>query len=136
MIAILNPLLEFLVRSPLGRFMRPFALLEFMGKKSGRRYRILVGWYESDGVGKVFTPAKWRTNFRSGAETRVHHRGGTRMFSGTLITDPEVVARSLDALLTNGVAPRMLGLDVPKGHRITAEDVRTVRRAMIESRSA
>jgi hypothetical protein len=53
---------------------------------------------------------------------------------GTLVEDPTVVASALDSLITSGVAPRMLGLDVPKGHRITAEDARAVRRAMIEFR--
>ena len=136
MIATLNPLLAFLLQTPLARFLKPFALIEFKGQKSGRRYRIPVGWYESDGVGQVFTPAKWRNNFRSSPETKVRYRGKTRTFRGTLVNDPAVVARSLDSLLTNGIAPRMLGLDVPKSHRITVEDVQAVRRALIEFRSA
>jgi hypothetical protein len=45
-----------------------------------------------------------------------------------------MVASALDSLITSGVAPRMLGLDVPKGHHVSAEDVKAVRRALIEFR--
>lgn len=136
MVAVLNPILRVLLRTPVGRFIKPFALLEFAGRTSGRRYRIPVGWHELGERNMVFTPATWCVNFRAGAAANIHYRGHARVLEGALITDPMTVADSLNSLLQSGVSPKLLGLDVPQGHQLTVEDVQAVRRALIEFRPA
>jgi len=51
--------------------------------------------------------------------------------TGTLVTDPAEVAGALQSMFAGGTKPSAVGLDVPAGHRITAEDVTFVDRAMI-----
>jgi hypothetical protein len=46
LIKIMNPVLRRLLPTPFGRVVRPFALLEFAGRRNGRRYKVPVGWYE------------------------------------------------------------------------------------------
>jgi hypothetical protein len=75
MVAAINPILRALLRTPFARLAKHLALLEFSGRRSGRRYRVPVGWHQADGVPVVFTPAPWRANFQGGAPTTVHHRG-------------------------------------------------------------
>jgi hypothetical protein len=136
MVVILNPLLRPLLSSPLGRLVKPFALLEFRGRRTGRQYRVPVGVHDVDGTLVVSTEAGWRRNFAGGAECTLRHRGRARSMHGTLVTDPEVVARRLAAILASGTRPGTLGLKVTKGHVFTADDVLAVRRELVELRPA
>ncbi len=92
LLRIANPFMRVLLGSPLGRLVRGTAVLGFAGRRSGRTYRIVVGLHDVDGVRVVFTPARWRLNFRGGAPVTVRHRGRTLTGSGTLIEDPDAVA--------------------------------------------
>jgi hypothetical protein len=130
-VGALNPIMRVLLRTPLGRLVRPLALLEFNGRHTGRRYRVPVGWYAVDGVAVVFTPAPWRVSFADGAPAVVRHRGRRQAMSGTLTTDPTEVARALRSVLASGVKPRALGLEVAADHDVTASDVAHLGRAMI-----
>ena len=134
LIRVLNPVLRTVLRTPLGRVVRPFVLLDFTGRRSGRSYRVPAGWHEVDGVTFVLSPARWRGNFAGGAPVTVHRRGSVQKMTGTLVTDPSQVATAIQSLLDSGAAPRTVGLDVPTGHHITASDVVAVDRAMIELR--
>lgn len=51
---------------------------------------------------------------------------------GRLVEDPDAVAAALNSVLSSGVPPRKLGLDMERGHRLTAKDVVATNRAMIE----
>jgi hypothetical protein len=135
-IRVLNPIMRFVLRTPLGGIVRPFALLEFSGRRSGRRYRVPVGWHESDGGPVVLTPAPWRTNFTGGARTTAHYRGRRYEMTGTLVTDPAAVAAVLQSMFVSGTSPRRMGLDVPPGHVMTASDVALLERAMIRLQPA
>ena len=86
LVRVLNPIMRTLLRTPLGRLVRPFALIEFAGRRSGRRYRVPVGWHHADGVTVVFTPAPWRVNFSAGAPATVHYRGRTRPMTGMVVS--------------------------------------------------
>jgi hypothetical protein len=129
---VLNPVLRGLIDSPLGRALPgSLVVLEFSGRRSGRRYRIVVGWHDLDGDRAVFTPARWRLNFRGGAPVSVRHKGRTLQGTGTLEEDPEAVAEAFRRVIDAGESPRMLGLRVPAGHRIGAADVRATGRALV-----
>jgi hypothetical protein len=135
LIRALNPIMRLVLPTPLGRLVRPFALLEFTGRRTGGRYRVPVGWHESSSGPVVLTPAAWRANFRGGARVTTHHRGRRREMIGTLVTDPEAVGAELQWMFANGTSPGILGLDVPPGHVLTASDVVAVDRALIYLRA-
>jgi hypothetical protein len=126
----MNPIMRVLLRTPLGRFI-PFALLRFLGRKSGRAYAIPAGLHVVDGARVVSTPAPWRANFRDGIPVTVHHRGRRQQFTGKLDDDAAAVAAALNALFDAGTSPRMLGLYVETGYRLTADDVKYVDRALV-----
>jgi hypothetical protein len=131
---VLNPVMRTVLRTPLGRLVRPFSLLEFTGRRSGRRYRVPAGWHEVDGIAVVVSPAPWRANFAGGLPVTVRRHGRAHAMTGTLVTDREAVATTLQSLLDSGTAPRELGLQIPKGHEVSADDVVAVDRAVIELR--
>jgi len=123
--------MRFVLRTPLGRLVRPFALLEFSGRRSGRRYCVPVGWHESDDGPVVLTPSPWRINFAGGAHITAHYRGRRQHMTGILVTDPATVAAVLQSMFASGTSPRSMGLEVATGHTITPSDVVSVERAMI-----
>ncbi len=58
-VRVLNPLMRALLGSRAGRRMKNVALIEFNGRRSGRQYRIPVGWHSAAGTAFVVTPASW-----------------------------------------------------------------------------
>jgi hypothetical protein len=129
---IINPILRALLLSPAARVL-PDALgvLEYAGRRTGKRHRIVVGSHDLDGGKAVFTSAPWSRNFRGGAPATLIQGGRRRPATGTLVDDPEVVARGFRTVLDEGAPSRALGLEVPDRHRMTAEDVRAVQRVMV-----
>jgi hypothetical protein len=115
LIRVTNPVLRLLLRSPLGGPMRNFMVLRFFGRKTGRRYDVPVVAHRLGDELYSLTDARWRNNFRGGADVEVTLDGHVARMSGQLIEDPESVAplyaRSIDQF---GVkrAPRMLGLKI------------------------
>lgn len=131
LVRLMNPAMRILLRTPLGRWVRPFALIEFNGRRTGRRYCVPVGWHEIDNAYVVFTPAPWRANFRDGIPVTVTFRAQRRELTGTLDDDPEAVATALQTLAHRNGSLRPVGADVPPGHRITTADVAALDRALI-----
>ena len=131
LIRILNPVMRAILRTPLGRIVRPFALLDFHGRRSGRRFRIPVGWHNLDGTPVVLTPAAWRANFADSLPVVVRHRGRKEHMTATLVTDPHEIAAAIRALIESGDAARNMGIDIPEDHAFTAQDVIAVNRALL-----
>ena len=127
----MNPIMRVVLRTPLGRLVRPFALLEFHGRRSGRLLRVPVGWHETDTGHVVFTPAPWRANFHGGAAVTVHHHGRRLELVGTLDDNPDTVAAALQSLVDRRGSLRSVGIDIPDNHRVTTTDVQAVDRALI-----
>jgi hypothetical protein len=130
LVDILNPVLRVVLRTPLGKLVQPFALLDFVGRR-GRRFRIPVGWHLTDAGPVVVTPAPWRTNFRNSIPVAVHHGGHSLPYIATLDDDPERVASTLQSIADRRGTLRAIGVETPAGHRITAADVTAVNRAVI-----
>ena len=130
-VRVLNPLMRALLGSRAGRRMKNVALIEFNGRRSGRQYRIPVGWHHAAGTSFVLTPASWRTNFAGGRSATVHHGGQVQPMVGTLVTDAAEVADAVQAVLDNGTPGRRLGLRIPTGHRVLPADISAVDRAII-----
>jgi deazaflavin-dependent oxidoreductase (nitroreductase family) len=101
MYQIANPILALLLRSPLhGLMSARLMLLSFTGRKSGRRYRIPVG-YVQDGTSLLLTTkAGWQKNFRSETPVRVRLRGAERAGTGVVATDEEQVWQDFRRLFT------------------------------------
>lgn len=128
-LAVLNPVMRVLLPTRAGRFIRPFALLEFRGRHSGRAFRIPAGLHLLDGCDCVLTPAGWGINFTAGIPVIVHYRGRTRRTTGRLDEDPSAGRRALLALLDSGTKPRLVGLKAQQP--VTLADLAHVDRSLI-----
>jgi hypothetical protein len=132
MLRVINPILRTVLSSRAARVLpNSLGVLEFSGRRTGTRYRIVIGAHDLAGAKAVFTSAPWSRNFRGGAPAVLVQEGRRRPGSATLVEDPETVAQAFQTVFDEGAPPRALGLDVPQGHRMTAEDVRAVQRVMI-----
>jgi hypothetical protein len=129
---VVNPVVRALLGTPLGRAMPQVGVVRFSGRRTGRRYAVVVGVHEIDGRAVVVTPAAWRLNFRGGAPVELRHRGRTLRRRGTLVEDPDAVAAALQRLFDEGTTDRMLGMRVEPGHRVTPEDVVATGRTLVE----
>src|SRR5215203_2982683 len=130
-LAIVNPLLRILLRTPISRWIGPLALLRFKGRRTRQRRQVVVGWHLIDDQPLVVTPANWRANFKDGHVASVRWKGTDVEVLGTLDTDPDAVAAVINALLKNGATPRSLALRLPTGHVVSAADVTTTHRAIV-----
>ena len=133
LVRVLSPVLGAVLATPLGRLLPGIAVLRFAGRRTGRRYRVVVGWYDRAARPTVVTPAPWRANFAppSGLVADVRQGGRTRSMRGTLCAEPAAVAERLNAILDGGTAPGRIGLRMVRGHRVTPADVVAIHRAVI-----
>ena len=94
---------------------KQFMLLRFYGRKSGRRYNIPVVAHRQGEALYALTDARWRHNFRGGAEVEVTLDGRATQMRGQLIDDPAAVgpiyAHAIGQYGVKG-AKRMLGLKI------------------------
>lgn len=113
--AVVNPLVELLLRSPLHDLLSDsLLLLTFIGRRSGREYTTPVGYHRlGDGL-VVFTHSGWWRNLRGGRPVTLRLRGERRRAEATPVTDPEAVAEHVHRFLeTHGTdAARRIGLQV------------------------
>ena len=110
--------------------------MTFSGRRTGRRFDVVVTWHELDGRPVVVTPAPWRANFAGGgAPVTLLHRGVELRGTGELVTDPPTVARAVAGFQDAGEPLRAFGLAGPSGHRVTADDVRRTNRALVTIRA-
>ncbi|MCK0175862.1 hypothetical protein [Mycolicibacterium sp. F2034L] len=89
---IVNPALRTALKTPLGGALKQFMLLEFTGRKSGRKFSIPVSAHHLDGALYAILEAQWKYNFRGGATAQVTTGGKTTRMHGELITDTATVA--------------------------------------------
>src|SRR4051794_9266531 len=82
-LSVINPILRVLLRTPLSRAIKPLALLQFEGRRTGQRRTVVVAWHSSDGASLVVTPAKWRANFVNGHSAKARWRGHQMEVIGT-----------------------------------------------------
>jgi len=113
---LLNPLVHRVLSSRhLGSHIDRLMLLEFTGRRSGRRIRVPVALHLIDGVAMAFTHRPWRLNFTSGAPVTITHRGQVRQGRGVLLpATPEQVGSALQAALDSGTSPFVLGLKIAR----------------------
>ena len=125
---VVGPVRGALLRSPLhglvsGRLM----LLAFTGRKSGKRYEIVVGRHEQGG-GTLLVPtgSRWRSNLRGGAPVEVTLGGRRRSGRAELVEDPDGVARLYEKLFRRVGAEnaQRVGLRVNVDREPTREELK------------
>ena len=114
MLRVVNPVLSFLLRTPLaGPARKQLMVLSFTGRKTGRPYSIPVSAHVIDNDLYALTGNAWKQNFRGGAPAQVIYDGKTTAMRGELIGDRAVVS-DLYSRCTQGYgvarAQRMIGL--------------------------
>lgn len=76
-----------------------YAIIEFTGRKSGRRYQAPIAYVERDGRLLLSTDSPWWKNLRGGAPVTVVLRGRRVTGAGLAITDRTRAAAILRALV-------------------------------------
>jgi hypothetical protein len=123
-----NPLMRSLLRTPLaGPLRTQMMVVSFTGRKSGRRYSFPLSAHQIDGDLYAITSARWKHNFRDGADAEVVHNGKATAMRGELISDPAVVADLCRRAAESYGAKRaqlMMGLKFRDGRVPTLEEFR------------
>jgi deazaflavin-dependent oxidoreductase (nitroreductase family) len=91
------------LRSPLHALMSGrFMIIEFTGRKSGRRYATPVAYVREGDRLLLSTDSPWWRNLAGGAPVRVRLQGRDMAGTGTAVTDPEaaavIIRRLVDAI--------------------------------------
>src|SRR5688500_9829353 len=89
---VVNPVVRAIARSPAGRWTGELLVLEFTGRRTGRRRTVPVLGRRHDGVLYALTDATWALNFTGGAPVTITSRGRSRRGTGLLVTDPAETA--------------------------------------------
>lgn len=128
---VVNPVMRVLLTSPLAARMPPaMALLEFTGRRSGRRLAVPIGVHEVEDGPVVFTEAGWRHNFAGGREVTLRRGRRRRHGRGVLVEDPEIVADALGIAIER-VGARNLAMRTAPGRQITRHDLVRLGRKMV-----
>jgi hypothetical protein len=126
-VKVTNPVFATLLRSPLhGAVDKAFVLLHLTGRKTGRRYSIVVARHELDGVLTVMTNSPWRVNARGGADAEVTSDGRTWRARAELVEDPDAVAAAYRAEIERigwQRAPRRIGIKLAVDRAPTHEEL-------------
>lgn len=121
-----NPILRFLLRTPLaGPLRKQLMVLNFTGRKTGRKFSIPVSAHRIDGQLYAIAEAGWKHNFRDGHEAQVVYDGKTTPMRGELITDPATVGELAHRVAQSyGVkrAQTMMGLKFREQRMPTVEE--------------
>ena len=128
---VVNPVMRLLLTSPLAaRLPRSMALLEFTGRRSGRRLAVPVGVHEVEDGLVVFTEAAWRHNFAGGRDVTLRRGPTCRQGRGVLVEDPQAVAVALGDAVAR-VGARNLAMRTAPGRQITHDDLVRLGRRMV-----
>ena len=126
LLRFMNPALKILLGTPLaGPARKQMMVVSFKGRKTGRPYSIPLSAHVIDNQLYALTAARWKNNFRDGADAEVLHDGKRTPMRGELITDPAVVADLTHRLAESyGVkrAQRMMGLQFRDNRIPTPEE--------------
>jgi hypothetical protein len=120
----MNLVMRPLLSSPLGRRVGGVMLLDFRGRRTGRRLKVPVNFNLVDGVPMAFTSAPWRLNFEGEHPVTVTHRGRVFETTGKLLpmTPPEM-GRAVRTSLDNGGSAQRMGIKTARGHDPTATEL-------------
>jgi hypothetical protein len=93
LLKLVNPILGFLLRTPLaGPARKQLMVLSFTGRKTGRPFTLPVSAHVIDNDLYALTGAAWKQNFRDGAPAQVVYDGKSTAMRGELITNRAIVS--------------------------------------------
>jgi hypothetical protein len=93
LLKLVNPMLGFLLRTPLaGPMRKQLMVLSFTGRKTGRSFTLPVSAHVIDNDLYALTGAAWKQNFRESAPAQVVYDGKSTAMRGELITDRAIVS--------------------------------------------
>lgn len=126
---VINPLMGLLLRSPLhGPLGERLLLLEYTGRKSGKRFRIPVAYVRQGRELLLATQSGWKANFRDGALVKVWLAGERRPAFAELIADDAGTADAFGRMVrAQPNFARIIGADVGPDGAITQADLARVR---------
>jgi hypothetical protein len=124
-----NPVVRTVLRSPASRWTGALLLLEFTGRRTGRRLRVPALGHDHDGSVYVMTDAPWAANFRGGAPVVVRGRGRRTTGQGVLVEDRAEAVAAMRAVLA-GSGARSMGLRLTPGREPTDDELCAVRRSV------
>ncbi|HEY2670674.1 MAG TPA: nitroreductase/quinone reductase family protein [Rugosimonospora sp.] len=109
-----NGVVRFLLRSPLhGVLSRRLLVVTVTGRRTGRTYRVPVGYVEHDGALLIGAGGAWRRNLRPGEPVSVRLRGRDRLADAEVITNEERAADLYRPILRgNPVHGRFAGIGI------------------------
>jgi hypothetical protein len=126
---LVNPVVRSIASSPAGRWTGELLVLEFTGRRSGRRLSVPVLARRHGGALYALTDAVWALNFTGEAPVRVASRGRRWTATGVLVTDQAEAAAVLrTAIATSGA--RHVGLILPPDWAGTDAELCALRRAV------
>lgn len=124
----MNVVMTPLLSSRLGKRISGVMLLDFRGRRTGRKIKIPANYHNVDGVPMAFTERPWRFNFEGGAQATVTHQGRTYRTTGTLVpmTPHDMAVAVHKSLSTGGSAQRMGIRTQVKGHDPSVQELENI----------
>jgi hypothetical protein len=126
---LVNPLVRSIAHSAAGRWTGDLLVLQFTGRRSGRRLSVPVLGRRSGGALYALTDAPWALNFSGGAPVRITSRGQRWTALGVLLTDQAEAADVLRTVIATSGAGHV-GLSLPPGWAGTDAELCALRRAI------
>lgn len=121
---VMNVVMRPLLSSPLGRRVDGVMLLDFRGRRTGRRLKVPVNFNLVDGVPMALTDARWRRNFEGGHPVTVTHRARVFATTGELPPmTPQQMGHAVRTSLDNGGSAQRMGIRTAPGHDPTAGEL-------------
>lgn len=98
--AVATSLITLLLKSPLRRKVgKNFMIVHVVGRKSGKKYDVLIGRHEVNGRTVASLGAQWRYNLRGGADIDVTTGEGVQRAHVTVVEDRMEMAKVFHAIL-------------------------------------
>ena len=120
----MNVVMRPLLSSRFGRRVDGVMLLDFEGRRTGRRIKVPVNFNRVHGVPMAFTGAPWRHNLTGGASVTVTHRGRVHRTRGTLVpVTPDEMGPAVRKSLDSGGSAQRMGIRTASGHEPTATEL-------------
>jgi F420H(2)-dependent quinone reductase len=127
-----NPAVRGMLRSPFHAALdRSLLVLHIVGRKTGRRYDIPVGYVDLDGHLVIVTQHSWRANLRGGADIDVTYHGRRERMHAELHEDPSAVATMIHEVMQRlglKAAQRLTGFTTPDGLTTSVEQLEVATR--------
>lgn len=98
--SVVNPTMKAILRSPFhGLLSKNLMELSFTGRKSGKQYRVPVGYTRDGNTLTLFSHAKWARNFEGGAPVVVRLEGTERKATARIIHDDAVIRSAIERMI-------------------------------------